>query len=92
MIVEIVLVVLAGLVFFYHKVTKQFGFFKDQGMPFSKPSFPLGSKEAGKMISGKISFFDLERNMVKEEFPEEKVFGYFMFGQPTFVINDQELA
>ena len=27
-----------------------------------------------------------------QEMPNEKVFGYFMFGQPTFVINDADIG
>ena len=40
---------------------------------------------------GKVSFLKMEEAAVKE-LPNEKVFGYFMFGQPTFVINDAEIA
>merc|ERR1719414_573769 len=92
MIVEIVLVLLAIFVYYYHQVTKQFGFFADLGIPFSKPSFPFGSSATKEMVSGKISFMDTEVYLVEKEFPEEKVFGYFNFGQPTFVINDEDLA
>ena len=40
---------------------------------------------------GKIPFFCLETEAAKS-FPNEKVFGYFLFGQPQFVVNDPELA
>merc|ERR1719464_1083069 len=44
-------------------------------------------------MTGKMTFFDLEKDLVEsEEFKNEKVFGYFMMGQPTVVINDEELA
>merc|ERR1719233_14427 len=37
-------------------------------------------------------FFDVDRMLAEGEFKDEKVFGYFMMGQPTLVINDEELA
>ena len=40
---------------------------------------------------GKISYFHMEKQAAKE-FPNEKVFGIFIFGQPQFIINDIELA
>jgi len=92
MIVEIVLVLLAIFVYYYHQVTKQFGFFAEQGIPFSKPSFPFGSSATKQIMTGKISITDTEVFLVENEFPDEKIFGYFNFGQPTFVINDEELA
>ena len=77
----------------YRYVTKQFGEFSKRGMPFAKPSFPFGSSNAKKLFSGKLSFFDLEKDLAEsDEFKSEKVFGYFMMGQPTVVINDEELA
>ena len=41
---------------------------------------------------GKVSFFDVDKMLAEGEFKDEKVFGYFMMGQPTLVINDEELA
>ena len=43
-------------------------------------------------MTGKIPITDTEVFLVENEFPDEKIFGYFNFGQPTFVINDEELA
>jgi len=78
---------------FYHYVTKQFGEFAKRGMAFAKPSFPFGSSNAKKLFSGQLAFFALEEDLAEsEEFKNEKVFGYFMMGQPTVVINDEELA
>ena len=91
MIVEACLIIVALCFYFYHCVTKQFDFFKKRGIPFLPPSFPFGSSCAKEMIMGKVSFLKMEEAAVKE-LPNEKVFGYFMFGQPTFVINDAEIA
>jgi len=91
MIVEAVLVIVALFAYFYHYVTRQFDFFKARGVPFLTPSFPFGSSCAKDMIMGKISYFHMEKQAAKE-FPNEKVFGIFIFGQPQFIINDIELA
>ena len=90
---EILLGLLLLVVWFYRHVTKQFGEFTKRGMPFAKPSFPFGSSNAAKVMSGKLSFFDLEKDLaLMDEFKDEKVFGYFFMGQPTVVINDEEIA
>merc|ERR1712037_413840 len=90
---ELLLGVVLLFAWLYRYVTKQFGEFAKRGMPFAQPSFPFGSSNAKKLFSGKLSFFDLEKDLAQsDEFKSEKVFGYFMMGQPTVVINDEELA
>merc|ERR1711953_1393318 len=90
---ELLLGVVLFFAWFYHHVTKQFGEFAKRGMAFAKPSFPFGSSNAKKLFSGQLAFFALEEDLAEsEEFRNEKVFGYFMMGQPTVVINDEELA
>jgi len=44
------------------------------------------------MFLGKIPLLAVDEEMVKNEFPKEKVFGFFIFGQPNFMINDEDLA
>merc|ERR1712061_249820 len=34
----------------------------------------------------------MDNLLAQNEFKDEKVFGYFVMGQPTIVINDEELA
>ena len=41
---------------------------------------------------GEVSFWQMDRLLAEHEFKDEKIFGYFMTGQPTVVINDEELA
>ena len=90
---ELLLGVVLLFAWLYRYVTKQFGEFTKRGMPFAKPSFPFGSSNAKKLFSGQLSFFDLEKDLAEsDEFKNEKAFGYFMMGQPTVVINDEELA
>jgi len=93
MLIEILLAIVLFCAWFYHYVTKQFDFFKKRGIPFAKPSFPYGSKNAAEVLTGKTSFFHVDKLLAEsEEFKNEKVFGYFMMGQPNFVINDEEIA
>ena len=45
------------------------------------------------MMMGKLSFFDLEKDLAEsEQFKNEPFFGYFFMGQPTLVIRDEEMA
>lgn len=91
--IEILLFFCFLFAWFYHYCTKQYNEFKKQGIPYAKPSFPFGSRNAQKVMSGKMSFFDLERDLAEsDEFKNVKIFGYFMTGQPTLVINDEDLA
>jgi cytochrome P450 family 6 len=91
--VELLLGVALLAAWFYRHVTKQFGEFTKRGMPFAAPSFPFGSCNAKKVMSGKLSFFDVDKDLAEmDEFKNEKVFGYFFMGQPTVVINDEEIA
>ena len=90
--VEIILFLAGLFLWFYRYVTKQFDEFEKQGIPFAKPSFPFGSRNAKKLLMGEAAFFDVDRELGEGEFKNEKIFGYFMTGQPTLVINDHDLA
>jgi len=93
MLVEILLLLGLGLAYLYWICTKNFDFFKKQGIPHEKPSFPFGSPNAKEVILGKESFWRTDVMLAESEtFKNEKVFGYFMMGQPTTVINDEELS
>jgi len=93
MLVEILL--LLGLLFayLYWICTRRFDFFAKQGIPYEKPSFPFGSSNAKEVMMGRESFWRTDVALAESErFKDEKVFGYFMMGQPTTIINDEELA
>jgi len=93
MIIELCLCLLAVLMYVYYEITKQFGFFKDRGIPYAKPSFPFGSPAYWKLLLGKISFTEAEKvDLAQGTLSKEKVVGAFALGQPTFIINDEELA
>ena len=92
MIIEILLLCLLLLLWAYYEVTKQFDYFQKKGVPFAKPSFPFGSRNMKKMILQQITFNKDVSELIDAEFKDVKVFGYFGFGQPIWVINDEELA
>jgi len=78
---------------FYRHCTKQFNFFKLRGIPYAEPSFPFGSRNAKDGLTGKTNFFAIDKTLVdSDEFKNEKLFGYFIMGQPQFLVNDEELA
>ena len=88
-------VLLLGLVFayLYWICTRRFDFFAKQGIPHDKPSFPFGSSNAKETLMGRESFWRTDVALAESErFKGEKVFGYFMMGQPTTIINDEELG
>ena len=41
---------------------------------------------------GKVNFMSADNMLAEGEFKDQKIFGYFMMGQPILVINDEELA
>jgi len=88
---ELALAALLGFFWLYHYTTKQFNHFKDKGVPYLKGTFPLGSDNSWKSFTGKVSLLDIDTGAA-EALPNEKVVGYFMMGQPIYVINDEELA
>jgi len=92
MLFEIILLLCLLLLWAYYAVTKQFNYFKDKGVPFAKPSFPFGSRNTKKIILQQITFNKDISDLAEDEFKGVKVFGYFAFGQPTWVINDEELT
>ena len=92
MLVEILLGIGIIIAYLYWICTKQFDEFKKRGIPYAPPSFPFGSSNAKEALMGKINFMLADRSLAEGEFKDEKVFGYFMMGQPTLVIKDEELA
>ena len=88
---EIMLLVLTAFLYIYYVTTKQFNFFKEMGVPYSKPSFPFGSAPSARAFMRKIPFTEADDELVAE-FPNEKLMGGFVFGQPNFLVNDMELS
>ena len=84
---EIFLCLLTLFILFYRYVTKKFDHFEKLGIPYEKPSFPIGSHN---MFLGSKHFNDfMYEDYVKHN--DEKMFGLFLFGKPFLVIKDVEL-
>jgi len=90
--IEILLGVGLLVLYIYRYVTKSFDEFKKKGIPYIEGSFPFGSKNAKAAILGERNFMDIEKFEAYNDFKEHKIWGYFLFGQPILVINDEELA
>jgi len=90
--IEILLGLGVLFLWLYRYVTKNFDEFKKRGIPYAEPSFPFGSKNAKTVLMGEKNFFEVDRQLGDTDFKDEKIWGYFMMGQPTLVINDEELA
>lgn len=61
-------------------------------MPYAKPPFPFGSApSSARAFMRKIPFTEADDELVAE-FPNEKLMGGFVFGQPNFLVNDMELS
>jgi len=91
MLLEIVLFFILLFILAYYFITKDFQYFASQPVPVSTPSFPFGSSNIKKMMTGQVAFTDIASDVLKN-FPNEKIVGYFMFQSPRYIINDLELA
>ena len=90
--VEILIGAALLCLYIYHYVTKNFGEFKKRGIPYAEPSFPWGSSNAKATLNGEYNFIDADRLLGEKEFKDEKIWGWFLTGQPQLIINDEELA
>eukprot|EP00091_Calanus_sinicus_P019162 TRINITY_DN4688_c0_g1_i1.p1 TRINITY_DN4688_c0_g1~~TRINITY_DN4688_c0_g1_i1.p1 ORF type:complete len:276 (-),score=79.30 TRINITY_DN4688_c0_g1_i1:677-1504(-) len=84
---EILLILLSLFLALYRLITKQFGKWKNLGIPHAKGSFPFGSYNF--FISGKhLDELSAESH---HKFASEKYFGWFLLGRPVLAINDVNL-
>lgn len=86
MLFEILLGLLALFLILYRYVTKNFGKWKDLGVPYAKGSFPFGSYN----FLGGDSIDTLNAKLC-QQFQNERYFGTFLFGKPSLHINDPDL-
>ena len=86
MLLEILLGLLALFLILYRYVTKNFGKWKDLGIPYAKGSFPFGSYN---FLGG--DSIDTMNAKLCQEFQNERYFGTFLFGKPSLHINDPDL-
>ena len=86
MLFEILLGLLALFLILYRYVTKNFGKWKDLGVPYAPGSFPFGSYN---FLGGES--IDTMNAKLCQEFQNERYFGTFLFGKPSLHINDPDL-
>ena len=87
MLVELLLIFSALFLLFYRWITKSFNKWKDLGIPYVKPSFPFGSHN---FIFDKVHLNELSKDDYFR-FPDEKVYGWFLFGKPCLAIRDPNI-
>ena len=90
--IEVLLFFALLLLYVYRWVTGSWDEFKKRGVPYAEPSFPWGSKNAKQAMMGEVSFFEADKLLGRGDFRDTKIWGYYMMGQPTLVINDEDLA
>merc|ERR1712243_249683 len=87
MLLEILLVIIVALFLLYRYVTKHFNKWESLGVPHDKPSFPCGTHN---LFDGR--HFQDHVSEGYEKYKNEKVYGWYMFGQPVLAINDIDLV
>lgn len=90
--IEVLLFFALLFLYVYRWVTGSWDEFKKRGIPYAEPSFPFGSKNAKQAMMGEVSFFEADKSLGRGDFKDTKIWGYYMMGQPTLVINDEDLA
>jgi len=91
MLVEIGLFLLTIFLGLYFWITKNFGYFKANGLPEAPGTFPFGSEHMWDLMLRKTSFTKQFDGLI-EKFKDEKVFGIYNFRQRDIVVKDLELA
>eukprot|EP00092_Neocalanus_flemingeri_P035217 GFUD01038321.1.p1 GENE.GFUD01038321.1~~GFUD01038321.1.p1 ORF type:complete len:542 (+),score=134.82 GFUD01038321.1:26-1627(+) len=80
---EIFLIFVTFFVLLYRYVTKSFGKWKSLGIPYTKPSFPMGTYN---FLSGR-HLDDMSAEDHKK-YLDQGYFGTFLLGKPVLAIND----
>ena len=88
---EIGLALLTIFLGFYYWITKNFGYFKANGLPEAPGSFPFGSEHMWELMFRKASFMKQFDKLLKK-FKDDKCFGIYNFRQRDIVVKDLELA
>ena len=81
--------ILPAAVIIYFYVKKKFSFFDDLGIPYKKPSFPLGNLRG---MGKEFHMMDLLLKAYNECKGKDVLCGFYNSIQPIFLITDPELA
>jgi len=91
MLVEIVLVLLTLVLGLYFWITKNFGYFKANGLPEAPGTFPFGSEHMWGLMLRKTSVL-AQFDDLNKKFMDEKCYGIYNFRRRDIVVKDLELA
>ena len=87
------LILIVGVVtaaYFYF--SNKFSYFKNHGVPYEPGSFPLGSANSWKVLSGQMSMLR-STDEIHVKHPNDKIVGYYAaMGEPVLLINDIDLG
>ena len=76
----------------YFYFSKKFSYFKNHGVPYEPGSFPLGSSNSWKVLSGQMSMLR-STDEIHVKYPNDKIVGYYAaMGEPVLLINDIDLG
>ena len=94
MFVDILVFVVALILFLYYRGTRNWNKFKLRGIPEAKPTWPFGSAQNWKLLFSKTGVSEQYRVFFGTELEKEKMFG--IYGHPdkdyALMINDVDLA
>lgn len=80
--------VLSSLLLGYYYVKRKYGYWKDRGVPYMEPKFPLGNAGG---VSTKICFGEMMMNCYDELKGKGPVGGIYLLTEPSVVILDVDL-
>ncbi|KAG5674905.1 hypothetical protein PVAND_004850 [Polypedilum vanderplanki] len=71
------------------RARRKFNFFKERGIPYVEPSFPLGNFQG---VGSKYHSFDVFRDIYDKLKGKDVIAGVYSFTQPVYLIMDVELV
>ena len=87
MILEVLLLFVTLLVFFYYKVTRNWNYWERKNIPTLKPSFPLGSVPS--FFTRKQAFYDMFKELGQKT-KDWPICGLYQLNS-TLMVNDANL-
>lgn len=87
MIAVVVSIILSILTAIFIFVKKKFSFFEEHGIPYVKPSFPLGNMQG---IGSKYHMSEIIQKVYEECKDKGKIVGFYNLIQPVYLLTDLE--
>nr|ARO50440.1 cytochrome P450 [Chironomus tentans] len=89
MIVFVVSIILSILTGIYLFIKKKYSFFEENGIPYIKPSFPLGNMKG---IGSKYHMSEIIRKVYEECKDKGKIVGFYNLIQAAYLVTDLEIV